>query len=147
MADDLTASATTHVDASAEEVFDFVRRPANHAVINGDGSVQGDRQGPEVLTGQGQTFKMSMKMLGLPYGMTNTVVEYEEGRRIAWRTAGRVLWRWEAEPLPGGGCTVTETFDLSPSPVKPALKLVGFPRRHQENLEKSVVNVAKHFSS
>jgi hypothetical protein len=30
MADDHTASATTHVDAPAEEVFDFICRPANH---------------------------------------------------------------------------------------------------------------------
>src|SRR3546814_7155033 len=31
MADELTASATTHVEATAEQVFDFIRRPANHA--------------------------------------------------------------------------------------------------------------------
>lgn len=147
MADDLTASATTHVDAPAEEVFDFIRRPASHAVISGDGTVKGDRHGPEVLTGEGQKFGMSMKMYGLPYRITNTVVEYEEGRKIAWCHPGKHRWRWEVEPVAGGGCTVTETFDMSTSPLKPALRLMGFPAKHQENVEKSVVNVAKHFST
>jgi uncharacterized protein YndB with AHSA1/START domain len=146
MADDLTASATTHVDASAEEVFDFICRPANHPEISGDRSVKGDRHGPDVLTAEGQKFGMSMKMYGLPYRITNTVVEYEPGRKIAWCHPGKHRWRWEVVPVETGGCTVTETFDMSTSPLKPALKLLGYPKGHQENLEKSVANVAKHFS-
>ena len=146
MADDLTASATTHVDAPAEEVFDFIARPANHSIISGDQSVKGDRHGPDVLTGEGQRFGMSMKMYGLPYRITNTVVEYEGGRRIAWCHPGKHRWRWEVEPDAAGGCTVTETFDLSPSPLKPVLKALGFPKKHQANLDQSVANVAKHFA-
>jgi hypothetical protein len=145
MADDMTASATTKVDAPAEEVFAFLCRPANHAIISGDGSVKGDRHGPETLSGEGDTFGMSMKMYGLPYRITNTVVEFEPGRRIAWSHPGKHRWRWEVEPAEGGGCTVTETFDMTTSPLKPVLKLMGFPGKHQENVEKSVVNVAKHF--
>lgn len=147
MADDLTASASTHVDATAQEVFDFIRRPANHAEISGDGSVKGDRHGAEVLSAQGDKFGMSMKMYGLPYRITNTVVEYEDGRRIAWCHPGKHRWRWEVEPVATGGCNVTETFDMSTSPLKPALKLMGFPAKHQSNVERSVVNVAKHFST
>lgn len=146
MADQATASATTHVDATAEEVFDFIRRPANHPEISGDGSVKGTRRGAEVLSAEGDRFGMSMKMLGLPYRITNTVVEYEDGRRIAWCHPGKHRWRWEVEPVATGGCTVTETFDMSTSPVKPVLKLMGFPGKHQPNVEKSVVNVAKHFA-
>jgi uncharacterized protein YndB with AHSA1/START domain len=147
MADDMTASATTHVDAPAQEVFDFLRRPASHAEISGDRTVQGERHGPDVLTAEGDRFGMSMKMFGLPYRITNTVVEYEEGRRIAWCHPGKHRWRWEVTPVPTGGCTVTETFDMSTSPLRPVLKLVGFPRRHQDNVEKSVANVAKHFAT
>ena len=147
MADELTASATTHVEATAEQVFDFIRRPANHAQINGDGSVKGDRQGAEVLSGEGDRFGMSMKMFGLPYRMTNTVVEYEDGRRIAWCHPGKHRWRWEVEPVAAGGCNVTETFDMSTSPARSVLKLLGFPGRHQDNLERSVANVARHFAS
>jgi uncharacterized protein YndB with AHSA1/START domain len=145
MADDMTASATTHVDAPADDVFDFISRPANHTEISGDQSVKGDRHGPDLLTGEGQKFGMSMKMYGLPYRITNTVVEYEAGRRIAWCHPGKHRWRWTVEPVETGGCTVTETFDMSTSPLKPVLKLMGFPGKHQENVEKSVVNVAKHF--
>jgi hypothetical protein len=146
MADDMTASATTHVDATAEEVFDFIRRPANHAEISGDGSVKGDRHGAEVLSAVGDKFGMSMKMYGLPYRITNTVMEFEAGTRIAWCHPGKHRWRWEVEPEAAGGCTVTETFDMSTSPLKPALKLMGFPKKHQGNLEQSVANVAKHFA-
>jgi len=146
MADDLTASASAHVDATAEEVFAFVSRPRNHPKISGDESVKGDRHGPETLTGVGDKFGMSMKMYGLPYRITNTVVEYEAGRRIAWCHPGKHRWRWEVEPDPAGGCTVTETFDMSTSPLKPALKLMGFPAKHQENLDQSVANVARHFA-
>lgn len=146
MADDLTASATTHVDATAEQVFDFIRRPANHAEISGDGSVKADRHGPEVLGAEGEKFGVSMKMYGLPYRITNTVVELEDGRRIAWCHTGKHRWRWEVEPVATGGCDVTETFDMSTSPLKPVLKLLGFPAKHQANLEQSVANVAKHFA-
>lgn len=147
MADDMTASATTHVDATAEAVFDFIRRPANHAEISGDGSVKGDRQGAEVLSAEGDRFGMSMKMFGLPYRITNTVVEYEDGRRIAWCHPGKHRWRWEVEPVATGGCNVTETFDMSTSPLRPALKVLGFPGKHQDNVQRSVANVAKHFAS
>lgn len=147
MADDMTASATTHVDATAEQVFDFIRRPANHAEISGDGSVTANRQGAEVLSAEGDRFGMSMKMFGLPYRITNTVVEYEDGRRIAWCHPGKHRWRWEVEPVATGGCNVTETFDMSTSPLRPVLKVLGFPGKHQDNVERSVANVAKHFAS
>ena len=63
---------------------------------------------------------MSMKM-GVPYSVSNTVVEFEQDRRIAWQTVlagplGRFLggriWRYELEPV-DGGTKVTESWDLS----------------------------------
>ncbi len=47
----------------------------------------------------------------------NHVVEFEEGRRIAWRPAepGQEppghLWRWELEPADGSSTRVTCTYD------------------------------------
>ena len=35
-----TVSSTAVVDAPPAEVFEFLRRPANHAEISGDGSVR-----------------------------------------------------------------------------------------------------------
>ncbi len=147
MSDNDTVSASAHVDAPPEEVFAFIARPANHPEISGDGSVQGDRHGAEVLTGEGDQFGMNMKMFGLPYRITNTVVEFEPGRKLAWCHPGKHRWRWEVEAAEGGGSTVTETFDLSTSPLKPVMRLFGFPARHQDNVDKSVANVAAHFAS
>jgi fructosamine-3-kinase len=59
--------------------------------------------------------------LGLPYTVSNTVIEFEQDRRIAWQTVlsgplGRFLggriWRYELEPV-DGGTKVTESWDLS----------------------------------
>lgn len=146
MADDLTASASAEVDAPADEVFAFICRPANHAEISGDESVKGERHGPEQLSAEGDKFGMRMKMYGLPYRITNTVVEFEAGKKIAWCHPGKHRWRWEVEALPKGGSRVTETFDMSTSPIRPALRLMGYPKGHQANVEKSVANVAKHFA-
>ena len=47
----------------------------------------------------------------------NHVVEFEEGRRVAWTPAERGqrppghLWRWELEPIGPGRTRVTHTYD------------------------------------
>ncbi|GAA5157467.1 SRPBCC family protein [Ornithinimicrobium tianjinense] len=49
----------------------------------------------------------------------NHVVEFEEGRRLAWKPASPGeppaghLWRWELEPRDDGTTTVTHTYDWS----------------------------------
>ena len=48
---------------------------------------------------------------GCPYRTDNTVVEFEEGRLIAWCHFNRHRWRYELEPLGDGSTLVTETFD------------------------------------
>jgi len=146
IADD-SVSATTVVAAPPAEVFDYVRRPANHPAISGDHSVRGTRVGPEVL-GAGDRFGMDMKLYGIPYRITSGVKEFEEDRLIAWAHAGGHRWRWTVEP-DGDGSRVTETFDLSTArpPVKPGLRLMGYPARHRPNVARSVANVRDHFSA
>ena len=47
----------------------------------------------------------------------NRIVEFEEGRRIAWLPSPQGepppghLWRWELEPLEDGRTQVTHTYD------------------------------------
>lgn len=142
--DNDTVSATAEVDAGADEVFDFICRPANHAVISGDQSVQGNIRGPEVLA-DGDRFGMSMR-LGVPYRISSKVREFEKGRRIAWAHYGGHRWRWEIEPLGEARSRVTETFDLSYARLPPALRLLGFPKKHEANVARSVANVAAHFA-
>ena len=133
------------VPAPPAAVFEVLTDTSRHAEIDGSGSVRGTRGEGTRLTGKGDTFGMSMRV-GLPYPITNTVVEFEAGKKIAWCHPGKHRWRWEVEALPKGGSRVTETFDMSTSPIKPALRLMGYPKGHQANVEKSVANVAKHFA-
>lgn len=135
-------SASVEVPVSASTMFDIVSRPANHARISGDGTVRGRRFGPDQLTGVGDRFGLSMKMFGIPYRMTSTVKDFEADRRIAWAHPGGHLWSWRFEPLGEDRCRVVETFDLGPSKVGGPLRLLGFPKRHRDNLVGSVTKAA-----
>lgn len=107
------------IPAPASAIFALLADPARHRDIDGSGTVQAAKASGERLA-LGSTFGMSMKM-GVPYSMVNTIVEYEEDRRIAWQTRGpgpvgrRVggrIWRYELEPA-DGGTKVTESWDIS----------------------------------
>jgi len=138
-----TVSATGTVAAPPEEVFEFLRRPANHAVLSGDGTVRDVTGGDEVLQA-GSRFGMKMK-IGVPYRVTSRVVEFEPGRLLAWAHFAGHRWRWELAATEGG-TRVTETFDMSTAKFPPALRLVGYPRRHEDNVRASVANLIDHFA-
>ncbi len=138
-----TVSATGTVPATPEAVFDFLRRPANHSELSGDGTVKGSRTGDEELS-MDSRFGMKMKV-GVPYRVSSKVVEFEQDHLIAWCHFGGHRWRWELEPV-DGGTQVTETFDLSTAKFPPALRLAGYPKRHEDNVADSVRNLIAHFS-
>jgi hypothetical protein len=111
-------------------LFAIVADANRHPEIDGSGTVVKTKAGaPNALT-MGSTFGMSMKM-GVPYSMSNTVVEFEPDRRIAWKTAfpgplGRLvggrIWRYEFEAVEGG-TKVTESWDISEDKQRALLKL------------------------
>jgi len=138
-----TVSATGTVPASPDAVFDFLRRPANHSELSGDGTVKGSRTGDEELS-MDSRFGMKMKV-GVPYRVSSKVVEFEQDHLIAWCHFGGHRWRWELEPV-DGGTQVTETFDMSTAKFPPALRLAGYPKRHEDNVADSVRNLIAHFS-
>ena len=78
---------------------------------------------------------------GVPYVISNKVVEYEEGRLIAWAHVGGWRWRYEFEP-DGSGTKVTETFDWSTSLAGPVgrayVERMGFPDRNTESLRRTL---------
>ncbi|MBM6403652.1 SRPBCC family protein [Phycicoccus sp. CSK15P-2] len=127
------------IPAAPEPIFDLLVDPAGHTRIDGGGSVRGARSGGRRLT-LGDRFGMDMK-IGAPYSTSNTVIEYEANRRIAWQTlAGGVLsrfvggriWRYELEPV-DGGTLVTESWDISQEAAfsKPAVRrMEGMTRRN-----------------
>lgn len=129
--------SSTHVSASRviaaepQVLFDLVADPTMHAVIDGSDSVRGSRGGSRKL-GLGDRFTTSMR-LGVPYLISNRVVEYDEGRRIAWAHLGGWRWRWEFDAVEGG-TKVTETFDWSTSPAKPYVTFAGWPARNRTSI-------------
>ena len=123
-----SVSAERVVPAPPERVFDLLADPRRHREIDGSGTVRDAVEGPSRLS-PGAVFGMRMHMGG-PYQMTNTVVEFEENRRIAWqprptnRVASKVIggriWRYELEPVEGG-TRVRETWDISQEKLPPLL--------------------------
>ena len=107
------------IAAPPEAIFALLIDPNRHQDIDGSGSV-GNAKGDAKPLALGSTFGMSMRM-GLPYSMVNTVIEYEENRRVAWQTRGPTrigahvggrIWRYELEPL-DGGTLVRESWDIT----------------------------------
>jgi len=108
------------IEAPAAAIFDVVADASRHREIDGSGSVVGPKGAVPERLSLGATFGMHMK-LGVPYSMTNTVIEFEPDRRIAWQTVlagplgrfiGGRIWRYELEEA-DGGTKVTETWDIS----------------------------------
>ena len=107
------------IPAPPEAIFELLVDANRHQDIDGSGTLRGVKGQPQRLQ-LGSTFGMAMKV-GLPYSMSNTVIELEENRRIAWQTrgggaigrkVGGRIWRYELEPV-DGGTRVRESRDIS----------------------------------
>lgn len=123
------------------QVFDHLCNPANHAAGDATGHVIGPI-GTDHITGKGDRFGMRMRW-GLPYRVTNTVVDYERDARVAWRHFAGHRWRYELVAV-DGGTEVTETFDLShvatiAHPVY--VGFFGFPDRYRASLAASLADL------
>jgi hypothetical protein len=129
--------ASREIAAEPAAVFAVVSDASLHPVIDGSGTVRRARGAGDHRLALGSRFGMDMRM-GVPYRMPNTVVEFEQDRRIAWCHPGRHRWRWEVEPLGEGRSLVTETFDWSTSIAPRFIELVRYPERHLANIERSL---------
>lgn len=130
-------STSRVIAADRQAIFDVLADPAMHAVIDGSGTVVDVQDGGPARLEQGAKFGMSMKV-GAPYPILNTVVEFEDGVRIAWRHFHGHRWRYELEDAQGGGTQVTETFDWSTARTKLTLELAGIPRRNLKGMERTL---------
>jgi uncharacterized protein YndB with AHSA1/START domain len=140
--DDRLVSASTTVAAPPHVVFAIVADPRQHPRIDGSGSVRAVVTGPERLS-RGATFGVSMRLFGVPYRISNRVVEFEPDRLVAWRHFGAHRWRYTLEPAADGGTEVTETFDYSR--YRPwaaaALRALGFPERNRAGIVGTLVRL------
>jgi hypothetical protein len=133
------------VSATPDAIFELLADPSKHALIDGSGSVVGAAvESPERLT-LGSKFGMRMK-IGMPYRISNEVVEFDEPRLIAWRHVGGHIWRYRLEPV-DGGTLVTEEFDWRPAKSATALKVMRAPARNRKAIEATLDRLAAHFSS
>lgn len=109
-----TAAARIVIKAPAAKIFDLLANPASHQSFDGSGTIQRSISGPDRLF-LGAKFSMSMK-IKLPYRIKNTVVAFEEGKKISWSHLMKWSWCYELEDLGNGQIQVTESFDASNIP-------------------------------
>lgn len=110
---DQVASATREIAADPATIFELIADPARQPEWDGNDNLVSAAPGQRVRA-VGDVFVMHIH---LDQDRDNRIVEFEEGRRIAWlpsepgaQPPGH-LWRWELEPLGDGRTRVTHTYD------------------------------------
>jgi hypothetical protein len=99
------------INKPAQEIFNFIANPENHSKFDGSGMVRGKIAGPKKLY-LGAKFGMSMKQ-GIPYPIKNEVVEFQEGRSIAWQHILHNVWRYELVAIDKNTTEVIESWDAT----------------------------------
>ena len=84
--DELTVERV--IPAPPEKIFDLLADPGGPSEDRRLGRGGAAKVGGPDRLELGSTFGMGMK-LGVPYSATNKVIEFEDGRRIAWQTKRR----------------------------------------------------------
>ncbi|MFB8278987.1 SRPBCC family protein [Nocardia colli] len=108
-----TVTASRDIAAGAEQVFELIADPARQPLWDGNENLA-KAAAEQRVRGVGDVFVMT---LTTGADRDNHVVEFEEGRRIAWRPSepGQQppghLWRWEVEPIDDTHSRVTHTYD------------------------------------
>ncbi len=148
--DSRAVSVERLIKAPPEKVFALLADAAKHAGFDGSGSVNHASQ-PSVPLSLGSTFAMAMKgrkeTLFIPYRTTNTMIEYEPDRRIAWQTfglgglVGGRIWRYELLPAEGG-TLVRETWDVSRDKQKRIITSGSMPKLTADGMRATLARIA-----
>jgi uncharacterized protein YndB with AHSA1/START domain len=145
-----TVSVERVINAPAAEIFALIADAGKHSAFEGSGTVDHPSQKSQPLE-LGSRFGMSMRgrpeSFFVPYRTTNTVIEFEPDRRIAWKTTiagglvGGRIWRYELEPR-DGGTLVRETWDLSEDRQRPLLKMGSMPKQAEDGMRATLQRIA-----
>ena len=107
------AVASREVRAASDRIFELIADPARQPEWDGNDNLGNAAPGQRVRA-VGDVFTMTNKSGSV---RENHVVEFDEGRSIAWKPAepgkppvGHV-WRWEVDPIDEGRSQVTHTYD------------------------------------
>ncbi|MCV7194024.1 SRPBCC family protein [Mycolicibacterium brumae] len=110
--DERVVSATRLIRADPVTIFELIADPAQQPRWDGNDNLSTAPDGQRVRA-VGDVFTMTLTN---GHVRENHIVEFEEGRLIAWRPSpvdapqpGH-LWRWELRPV-DGGAEVTHTYD------------------------------------
>jgi uncharacterized protein YndB with AHSA1/START domain len=105
------------IAASTARIFELIADPSRQPQWDGNANLGAAPAGQRIRRA-GQMF--AMRLADTQGSLReNHVVEFVEGRRIAWLPAEADceppghLWRWELEPVDGRRTLVTHTYDWS----------------------------------
>jgi uncharacterized protein YndB with AHSA1/START domain len=107
--------ATREIGAGADRIFALIADPVEQPRWDGNDNLTSAAGGQRVRS-VGDVFVMNLTRGGV---RENHVVEFEEGRRIAWKPAEPGLeppghlWVWTLEPIDSSRTRVTHTYDWS----------------------------------
>ena len=113
MPDHRISTFSRDIDAPAAVLFELIADPAEQPRWDGNDNLSQAAHGQRVHV-VGDVFTMTTTRGAV---RENRIVEFEEGRRIAWRPnepgkpAPGHLWRWELEPVDEHTTRVTHTYD------------------------------------
>jgi uncharacterized protein YndB with AHSA1/START domain len=111
----MVVSASREIAAPADKIFELIADPSLQPRWDGNDNLA-EAPTDQRVRAVGDVFTMTITMGSI---RENHVVEFEEGRLIAWRPSepGKEppghLWRWELEPLDESRTLVTHTYDWS----------------------------------
>jgi len=113
--DSRVVSASRQIAAPAARIFELIADPSQQPRWDGNDNLA-EAVAAQRVRRVGDVFEMKLTLSTI---RENHVVEFEEGRRIAWlpsepgrRPPGH-LWRWELEPIDDTHTRVTHTYDWS----------------------------------
>jgi uncharacterized protein YndB with AHSA1/START domain len=146
-----TISVERVINAPAGDIFAMIADAGRHSSFDGSGTVDHSKEKSQPLA-MGAKFGMSMRgrpeSLFLPYRTTNTVIEFEPDRRIAWQTRmgplgviGGRIWRYELSPAENG-TLVRETWDVSQDRQRPMLKMGAMPKQTEDGMRATLERIA-----
>ena len=145
-----TVSVERVIKAPARQIFALIADAGRHPSFDGSGTVD-HADSATIPLELGTTFSMRMRgspeTLFLPYTMSNTVIEFEPDRRIAWQTyglrglIGGRIWRYELTPTEDG-TLVRETWDVSQDRQRPMLRMGSMPRQSEDGMRATLARIA-----
>jgi len=129
------------IAAPPKTIFELLASPSRHQLFDGSETITKSMSGPQRLF-LGAKFSMAMK-IKIPYRIKNTVVAFEENKKITWCHLMKWTWSYELVDLGNGSTQVTESFDASAIPGYAArwLKMTGAIAHNPKWMAKSLVRL------